>query len=120
MLFLKPQRPGRYTIATNATAEDGYHTETLVEIEVFDQSKANRSISYGESMKDNIRDALHEQGFEINAVGIPKAGDPSAPVLTNLDGIMDKGHLKESRRKPGVRNSKPDLSPASKRNKGRK
>jgi len=119
-VLLKPQRPGRYTIASNATAEDGYHTETLVEIEVFDQSKANRSVSYGQSMKDNIRDALNEQGFDMNAVGIPRAGDPSVDVLTSLDGIMDKGHLKEPRRKPGVPSSKPDQSPDSKQNKTRK
>jgi hypothetical protein len=92
-VLLKPIRVGNYTIASNATAEEGYHTETLAEIQVFDESREKRAKFYSEVMEENIVDALKKQGAEISNLNRGLADDPNlAKYLSSMKKILDKGH----------------------------
>ena len=97
LVLLKPTQVGTHTISSNATAEEGYHTETFVEVEVFDESPEKRAKFHSEVMAENIINALKMQGAEISNLNIATSADPTlGKYLAYIKRIIEKGHrLKE-------------------------
>ena len=82
-VLLKPKDIGRSTITLNATAEDGYHIETIVEVEVFDESKTKRSDSFRDFTKEQIKEILQKQGASLGTPG---------DRLSQIEKYLDKNH----------------------------
>jgi len=82
-VLLRPQETGRYTFTLNASAEDGYHIESIVEVEVFDESKKGRSNAFGQFTKDQVKEILEVQGI-TSIVG--------NNTLTKIEKYLDKSH----------------------------
>lgn len=80
-VLIKPTKVGRNIIALNATAEDGYHIESIVEVEVFDESKTKRPFAFGEFTKEQIKETLKKQGSTL-----------IAGKLANIEKYLDKSH----------------------------
>ena len=68
-VLIKPTTQNKYYIASNASAEDGYHTETLVEVDVHDTNKMSLSEYHSERITDNVKKILKAQGLEIEKAG---------------------------------------------------
>jgi hypothetical protein len=100
-VLMKPKKPGRYTIASNATAEDGWHTETFVEIEVADQSRSGRASFDSERMKEAVGDVLRNQGTGLPPSGIPVKTSLSANLGMdeNFSTLIDNGHGQSSEKR---------------------
>ena len=69
-VLIKPTTQNKYYIASNASAEDGYHTETLVEVDVHDTNKMSLSEYHSERITDNVKKILKAQGLEIEKAGL--------------------------------------------------
>jgi hypothetical protein len=82
-VLMRPLEEGRYTIALNATAEDGYHIESIVEVEVFDESKEKRSSAFRDFTKEQVKEILEKQGITLGGPG---------DKLTKIEKYLDKSH----------------------------
>ena len=87
-VLLKPKETGRSIIALNATAEDGYHIESIVEVEVFDESKPNRSSAFRDFAKEQVRENLEKQGIDLTS---PSIGGPGGK-LAKIEKYLENSH----------------------------
>jgi hypothetical protein len=82
-VLIKPRKVGKQIIALNATAEDGYHIESIVEVEVFDESKTKRSLAFRDFTKEQVKEILQKQGATVGGVG---------STLARIEKYLDTNH----------------------------
>lgn len=89
-LLMKPREAGGpYKIASNGNAEDQYHTETLVEIEVIDDSPQNRYLGQRTLMTEIVKDELSKQ-IRNNGQGLKMEGEDG--LLASFQKIIEASH----------------------------
>ncbi len=103
-ILMKPlQDGGPYKFASNGNAEDRYHTETLVEIEVIDDSPQNRSLGQGAQMKEIIQEELSRQQVRSNGQGLRAQKDE---LFAPYRDIIDASHQSDTKQdKPSSKNT---------------
>ena len=91
-VLLRPTAVGRSTIALNATAEDGYHIESIVEVEVFDESKKKRSVAFRDFTNELVKDILEKQGVTTIGQGKGTLTNQGKSTLTKIQGYLNNSH----------------------------
>ena len=90
--LMKPLQAGNYFIASNGNAEDRYHTEMLVQIEVFDNSPKNRWKAQGELIKEIAFDEGLKQKLKVQENETMQIDKDSQFI----DKIIDNSHKPSS------------------------
>lgn len=95
-IMIKPKptaaNSGSFVIASNGNAEDRYHTETIVEVEVNNDDPQNRWKGQLSSMKEIIQEEAQKQVGSIDEKGQQIMGDKISQMINRFNRVLNATH----------------------------